>query len=282
MVIEQAEAAANDSSWSNGPGETNARLDVVSLLESRIVVPANTTIEREVMPYLPVILEPQAVVIVAQPDLIRLWRQTADGSQEKEAGVYGTELEEIGLCGEKLVELCVGFISVHLGAFEVPPKLEGMPVKTLRETRAERSILLGEVGRSQLGAKAELTQIAEDAARCESAEQIEKSIGARLGMSGTRQSGFAAILTSGIEDEGAGLVAEGYGIREAEQQIAITEVGARRGKASGSGERIRAVDMDVGVVHLLGEVMRPEALVKLGENARLTIRCGLVKRLLTV
>src|SRR5215472_16984546 len=98
MVVEETEAAPDYGLGIKGPGEAYARGEVVLLVERRIIVPAEAGVDRQIVPYLPVILNPKAVVIVAQLDLIGLWSKAADGGQEEKPGVDRAELHVVGLC----------------------------------------------------------------------------------------------------------------------------------------------------------------------------------------
>ena len=101
-------------------------------------------------------------------------------------------------------------------------------------------------------------------------------------MSRTCERGLVAILAAKIQDEGASGVPKGHDIAEAEKQIAVAEVRARGGKRIGSRKRIGAVDVDVGVVHLLGDMVIAQNLIKFGEQANLAVGGRLVVRFLVV
>ena len=92
MIVEEAKAAANNRFGINGPGETDARGEVIFLIESGVVVPAQPAVDRQVVPDFPVVLNPEAVVVVAQMDFVGLRRKAAHGEEEEKAGVDGAEL----------------------------------------------------------------------------------------------------------------------------------------------------------------------------------------------
>src|SRR5262249_29772117 len=103
-----------------------------------------------------------------------------------------------------------------------------------------------------------------------------------VGMRGARQRRFVAILPSHIEYEWGGLVTEGDGIGETKQQVTIACRGTSGRKASGRGQRIGAVYVNVRIVHLLSQVMGTKDLIEFAKNAGFAIGGGLIKSLFTV
>src|SRR5437773_2322231 len=95
------------------------------------------------------------------------------------------------------------------------------------------------------------------------------------------QSGFIAILAAEAEDKGAGR-AKSDGVAEAQEKIAVTEIGARGGESRGGRERVGAVDMEVGVIHLLGDMVISENLIKLREDTSFAVGGGLVVSLFAI
>src|SRR6266478_2516186 len=67
-----------------------------------------------------------------------------------------------------------------------------------------------------------------------------------------------------IQDKRAGRSERGR-VAEPKQQVAVTEIRACGGERGGSGEGIRAVDMQICVVHLLGEMVMVKDMVEFGE-----------------
>ena len=85
MVIEEAEASADDGFRSSGPGKADSRRNVVRFLERGIIVPPNAAIQREGARNLPVVLNPEAVVVVAQLDFVGIRGEASYGCEEEEA-----------------------------------------------------------------------------------------------------------------------------------------------------------------------------------------------------
>src|SRR6266436_8394527 len=79
-----------------------------------------------------------------------------------------------------------------------------------------------------------------------------------------------------IQDKRAGRSERGR-VAKPKQQVAVTEIRASGGERGGSGEGIRAVDMQICVVHLLGEMVIVKDLVEFGEQAGLAIGRGFVE-----
>jgi len=223
----------------------------------------------------PVVLNPQAVVVVAQFDLAGLRREAPLRKQKKEPSVDGAELQVVGLRSEKLVLLRACFDTVNLGAFEIPAEFDGVTLERLGQTSAEDSIFLvqrrgGE--RSPITWRAEITK---DATGGEATEDIEDGVRASLGMRWATQGTLTTILTMNTQDKRAGRAKRGR-VAETEEKIAVAEIRARRGERGRSGKGICAVDVQICVVHLLGKMMIVKNLVEFGKQSNLTIRSRLV------
>ena len=65
MVIEEAKTSAENGLWSYGPGKSDARGNVIGLLKGGIIIPSNTSIESEGASDLPIVLHPEAIVVVS-------------------------------------------------------------------------------------------------------------------------------------------------------------------------------------------------------------------------
>jgi hypothetical protein len=91
---------------------------------------------------LPIILNPEAIVIVAQMDVIGLWSKAANGEEEEKAGVDRAELLVVSFGGEQLIILEVGFDTVNVCVFVVPTELDGVAIEVLHKASAEGAIFL--------------------------------------------------------------------------------------------------------------------------------------------
>ena len=96
------------------------------------------------------------------------------------------------------------------------------------------------------------------------------------------QGRFITILAPNIQDEWAAGIAKSHDIAEAKKQIAVAKIGAGGGERVKGRKRISTVDMHVGVIHLLGDVMIAENLIKFREGANLAVGCGFVVSFLAV
>src|SRR5262249_48327386 len=76
VVIENAPAGTQYSFGVWGPGHTYTRRQVGPVWKLCVVVPAESSIEREVASNFPVILKKQAVITVPQPDVVLIRRLT--------------------------------------------------------------------------------------------------------------------------------------------------------------------------------------------------------------
>src|SRR6185503_18090173 len=70
LVVKEAEVSAHDRLRGYRPGGAQARRDISLGHEFRIVVPADSEIQREITSQLPIVLSEQPVVIVPQMDLV--------------------------------------------------------------------------------------------------------------------------------------------------------------------------------------------------------------------
>src|SRR5882762_1426792 len=84
-----------------------------------------------------------------------------------------------------------------------------------------------------------------------------------------------------IQDKRAGRSERGR-VAEPKQQVAVTEIRACGGERGGSGEGIRAVDMQICVVHLLSEMVIVKNLVEFGEQASFSIGRRFIERIFFV
>ena len=123
--------------------------------------------------------------------------------------------------------------------------------------------------------------IAKDATGGEAAEKVEGRVGTSLWMRRAVKRRFVTILATDREDKGAG-GAKRDGIAEAEEEIAVAEIRARGRKRSRCRERVGTVDVDVGVVHLLGEMVISYNLVEFHEGANLAVGGGLIVGFFTI
>src|SRR5262249_3270144 len=64
MVIEKPETGTDDCFRGDRPGQADARRDVVGFLESGCVVPTKSAIHRQAVSNPPIVLNPQAIVVV--------------------------------------------------------------------------------------------------------------------------------------------------------------------------------------------------------------------------
>ncbi len=181
--------------------------------------------------------------------------KTANGEEEEEAGVDRAELLVVSFGGEELIILEVGFDTVNVSVFVVPTELDGVAIEVLHKASAERPIFLLQGGWCERSAVVELAEIAEDPERPISTKEIEERVGAGLGVRGTAQRRLIAILASEIQDERAAGIPKCDVVAETKKQIAVAKIRSRGGKIGRCGKWIRAVDVEVGVVQLLGEMV---------------------------
>src|SRR5690242_197427 len=126
MIVEIAKAAAHHDLRSSRPRKPDTRRNIAGNLESRIIVPANTGVYRQRSSNLPIVLNPETVIIVADLDAVRLGSKATIGKEQEETGVDWTELQVVGLGGKKLVLLSIGFEPVDNGAFKIPAEFQRM------------------------------------------------------------------------------------------------------------------------------------------------------------
>src|SRR5580704_1376223 len=240
MIVEETKAAANHGLGINGPGEPNSRGEIIFLIERGIVVPTQAGIDRKIVPDFPVVLNPEAVVVVAQMDVVGLLSKAADVEEEEKAGIDRAELLEVSLGGKELIVLTVGLHPIHVGVFIVPSEFDGMPIECLGQTGAEGTVFLLQSRLRKRSAVAELALIAEDAERpsrhavielAKRAEEVKERVGPGLRMRGAGECRLVAILSAETKDERTAGVAERNCVAEAEQKITVAEIGARRRKA---------------------------------------------------
>src|SRR5262249_5194647 len=81
VIVEIAEAAANNRLGSSGPGKADARRNIRGDLELRIVVPADPAVYGQSLRDPPVVLGPEGVVVVAEFDLVGVGCEAAHGQQ---------------------------------------------------------------------------------------------------------------------------------------------------------------------------------------------------------
>src|SRR5215472_13664894 len=117
VIIEEPEAAAYDGLRCNGPGEADSWRDVVGLLKLGIVVPTKAPVHRQAASDFPIVLKPQAMVVVTEFNAVGLGCEPASGEKKKESGINRAKLFVVGLRSKELILLGVGFDAVHLGPF---------------------------------------------------------------------------------------------------------------------------------------------------------------------
>ena len=127
-----------------------------------------------------------------------------------------------------------------------------MTPKRLGQAGAKGYVLLVQIGWRKRGAELGVSQVAENSAGVETTKDTEDGIGTSLRMCSAGQARFAAILAAKVEDERTARIAKCDGVAETKEKIAITKIGARGRKRRREGQRIGAVDVNVGVVGLLG------------------------------
>ncbi len=93
MIVEETEATANHGLGIGRPGETDSWGEVIFFIEGRVVVPAQAPVDCQIACYLPVILNPEAVVVVAKMDFVGLRSKAADSKKKEKAGVDGAKLQ---------------------------------------------------------------------------------------------------------------------------------------------------------------------------------------------
>ena len=226
MVVEETKASADDGLGIDRPSEADARREIVSLVEGGIVVPAQARVYGEIVPNFPVVLNPEAVIVVAEMDFVGLGCEPAARKQQKEAGINWAKLLVVGLCGKELILLAVGFDAIDLGSLEIPAEFDGVTPKSFGEAGAKGCVLLIQIGRRKRSAELRCSQVAEYPAGVETAEDIEDRVGTSFRMCGAGKSGFVAILATKTKDERAAGIAEGHGVAETQEEIAITKIGA--------------------------------------------------------
>src|SRR4030095_9567893 len=95
VVIEVSEAAARDSLRVDLPCKADSWGNLLCLMEPRVIIPPQTQIQRELRENLPVVLQEQPIVIVANVNFVGLRRKAAFRQQKEEAGIDRAELSEI-------------------------------------------------------------------------------------------------------------------------------------------------------------------------------------------
>src|SRR5262252_5148566 len=79
--------AADDGLGRGLPGEADARRDVLLDVKRRVIVPAETKVQSQIVTKPPIILAKDRVVVVPQMNLVGRGRETAGGGDREKAGV---------------------------------------------------------------------------------------------------------------------------------------------------------------------------------------------------
>src|SRR6185369_9154983 len=77
------------------PREADARREVFLRHKLRVVIPAHAEVQRQVRQKLPIILDEERVVVVAQMNLVGCRCQSTRGGDCKEPGVEWSKLDEV-------------------------------------------------------------------------------------------------------------------------------------------------------------------------------------------
>src|SRR5258705_11876627 len=134
MIVKQTKTSADDGLSVRRPGEPYAWRKVVFLVEGGIVVPAQTRVYGEVVPDLPIVLKPEAVVVVAEMNLIILRSQSTTSEEQEEAGIDRAKLLVVGFGGEELIILQSRFDAVHFCVLIVPAEFNRMAIDGFSQT----------------------------------------------------------------------------------------------------------------------------------------------------
>ena len=82
LIVVEAETPAHDGIRRDRPGGAQTRREVLLVREFRIVVPAQTEIERQIVEQSPVVLREERGVVVAQMNLVVLRRESSGVSEQ--------------------------------------------------------------------------------------------------------------------------------------------------------------------------------------------------------
>ncbi len=159
VVIEVTPTPAHHRLRSRSPGKAEPRGNIGGGFEPRIVVPAYPQVEGQLPDYLPVVLQIQPVVIVAEADLVSLRRLAPNCIEREQTGINRSELRKVVERREYLIGFQVGFDSTHLGAQEIPTQLEAVASEVFAQADARGAVLLIEVRGRQEGTKIDDPQV---------------------------------------------------------------------------------------------------------------------------
>ena len=282
-VVVDPGAGADHRPWSRRPGDAQARAEVVVVLELRVIVPAQPDVHHQLVGQLPVVLQIDRGVVVAQADLGGLVGETAGRDQGEEAGVDGAEAVEVLLGGEQLVAHHPELVAVDLGAQELDAALDVVLAQRTQHAGAERAVLLVDLRVGGARAEVDRAEIAEEAEGRGGAEDVERRQRTGLGVRREGEVRVVAVLEIAVEDPGVRAVAEHRGVAQAEHGALTLEGAPCRGQAGGQGQRQEVGEILLGPAERLGEpVAGADLLVEAREQPGLLVVGGLVERVLEV
>ncbi len=105
MVIKQTKASADNGLGIRRPGKPHAWRDVVFFVKSGIIIPAHACVYGQIAPDLPIVLNPETVIVVSQMNFVGLRSEPAKRQEQKETRIDRAELFIIGLSCEQLIIL---------------------------------------------------------------------------------------------------------------------------------------------------------------------------------
>src|SRR5207237_3303713 len=116
-----------DGLWRGRPGKAQARRKIGAIWKARVVIPADSQVQRQFLRDAPVVLEKPGIIVIAQPDQVIRRGRAAHRPQTVNARVDRPELAKVGHSGEQLIQNVAGLHAVDEGALEVPAELDSMP-----------------------------------------------------------------------------------------------------------------------------------------------------------
>src|SRR5438477_7468846 len=224
MVVKQTKASAHHGLRVRRPCEANAWRKVVLLVKSGIVIPAQAGIYREIVTNFPIVLNPEAVVVVAEMNFVGLGGEASPCEEQEKTGIDRAELLKVGLSGKELVVLKARLYAIYLSAFIVPTEFDGMAIDRLGQAGAEGAVFLFQSGGRECGTVAELPQVAEDPTSIETAEKVEERVGTGIRVGGAGKHRFVAILAAEAKYKWTAGVAKSSRVAEAQKKVALAQI----------------------------------------------------------
>src|SRR5215470_516569 len=151
---------------------------------------------------LPIILNKQCVVVVAQTNLISRRRQATNSSLRKEPRIYRPKSDEVRNRRKELKVQNGRLEAVDMGPQEIPTKLHIMITKELVGIRRKRSVLLVQCCSRCIVAKSGRTQVSEKRDSRIRGKHIECSAYTSVRVSRARFRSISAITSAQCKNPG--------------------------------------------------------------------------------